>query len=110
MAPRTSGSRSMRSSTCDAPGFGERLDPVRAVHEVVERPEEQHGVPAAIGLAKLPRVAENGLDSLGTRGVHVPRHRIDELHAVAFAGESGRVDPGSTAHVKDTGVRRQAAT
>jgi hypothetical protein len=86
-------------------GFVQRGETVGAIHQVVERPQQEHGVDACVVCGQFAGGAEASLESRREpatcpplRLLDVPGYGIHQRHLVAL-GEVRGVRPWATAHV-----------
>ena len=95
--------------------LAERRQPLLPRGQVVERPHEKHGIGGALAVGQRTGIADGGtrqwMIRLRRRGrerlLHVPRHRIDEMHIVAASGEPARIPAGAAADVQHHPRRRR---
>jgi hypothetical protein len=98
----------MAAATATPPRLGQRRDPVGAVGEVVQGPQQQDGVDAGVGPVQLAGVADGGPGQRGgrlpgggaQRLLHVPGQRVDQVDLVAAGRQGQGVDAGGAADVQ----------
>ncbi len=76
----------------DPAGLGECTNPIVVLHEVIERPQQEHGVVRSVGLLKISGVADGGgkgrwRSGCAARFVDLARHGIDQMHRMSLGGE-----------------------
>ena len=96
----------------DPRALPQRIDPFGPVEQMVERPEQQHGVHAGAGQAGVPHVADRGADPrhpgrLRRELLDVQRHQVPVLDLVPERGQPQRVPSRPAADVRDHGGRRR---